>query len=192
MPRFYRPPQATKPVRNGPRGLIGRCKCWVLPSNPKAYSTAINPMPTPTANDLDKILQEALRLKAAVGKIAKLMDAQLEAIESKDLDTLQAIIGQKQTFIDQLLAFSTVKATYELYRTSFPHQVPENLTLAYAELEDNIKSLVNDDQKAIQLLKEHHAEMAGRLQLLMRDRQASGPYSQPVQHPPKPRIDISG
>ncbi len=152
----------------------------------------INPMPTPTANDLNKILEEVLRLKAAVGKIAKLMDAQLEAVEAKDLHTLQAIIGQKQAFISQLREFSTLKATYEIYRTTSRLQVPENLTLAYAELEDNIKSLVNDDQKAIQLLKEHHAEIAGRLQLLMRGRQASGSYSQPVQHPPKPRIDISG
>lgn len=141
-------------------------------------------------NELDRMLQEAQSLLAACGKAGKLMDSQAKAIEDKDLETLEAILRQKQPFIDQLLGFKDLKAAYDLYRSSC--SVPDTLASAYRGLEDNIKTLAQADQESIKLLKERHEEMARDLQLLMRGREAASCYSQPLQQQPRPRIDISG
>lgn len=149
-------------------------------------------MPIPTKSELDGLLQEAQRLIPIAKKAAKLADSQQKAIEALDLETLEAILRQKQPFIDQLLAFRQFKATYELYISSSAFQIPDLLVSLYAELEDKIQSLAEADEKAIELLAKRHAEKAQELQILMRDRRAASCYGQPAQHQAKPRIDMTG
>jgi hypothetical protein len=149
-------------------------------------------MHAPTANEFYIMLPEIQKLMGIAGKIARLIQAQSEAMEAGDLETLSAILDQKQTLIDQVLAFRTLKERYELSLYSSPDKIPQALTSAYLELEDTLKSLVETDQKTIESLKERHAETAGRLQLLMRDRQAADCYIPTQKLQPKPRIDISG
>lgn len=142
------------------------------------------------ARDFDGMLQEAQRLLGAAEKAAKLMDSQSKAIADKDLETLEAILRQKQTYIDQLLEFRDLKATYEFSLLSL--SIPRPLEAVYAELENAIKSLAIADQNSIHHLKEHHAKLAKDLELLMRGREAASCYSQPLQNQPKSKIDISG
>jgi flagellar biosynthesis/type III secretory pathway chaperone len=150
-----------------------------------------NPVQIPTRCDSGSLLPAAQRLLAASGKVKRLIDSQIKAIEDKDLEALEAILRQKQPFIDQLLEFRNLKAAYELHTSSEAISNRDPLASVYSELENTIKSLAKADQIAADLLKERHAESARELQLLMCDRHAASYYNQPLKQQPKPRIDIS-
>jgi hypothetical protein len=151
-----------------------------------------NPIPIPTPCDSGSLLRETQRLLVAAEKAKRLIDSQQQAIEEEDLEALEAILRQKQPFIDQLLTFRELKAAYEFYRSSAVLSDSDLLAPLYSELENIIKTLAEADQIAADLLKERHKKMARELQLLMCDRHAANCYSQRLKQQQKPRIDITG
>jgi hypothetical protein len=148
-------------------------------------------MPISTPGDFDRVLQESQKLLAASRKLAKLVDAQSKAIEMNDLETVEAVLEQKQSFIEELQKIPHLKATFEDSISSVPHLIAEPLTLIYSELNRDLESIGAAERAAMARLSDHRAEIARSLQLLMEGREILECYNLSSNQQTKSRIDIS-
>jgi hypothetical protein len=142
-------------------------------------------------HDPEEILKLIGHFQTLAKKLAKLAESQQEAVHQKELDTLEAILNQKQVFIDQLLLSRKLTESHQQSAVAKAGGNPSRITEAFEQLEKSIKILSEADQACIELLKDRHQELGRQLRQLTRDRQATNRYSQTQPNSQNRRIDIS-
>lgn len=142
-------------------------------------------------HDLTMVLNQIRQLQAAAAKLAKLVASQQLAAQQTELDTLEAILKQKQVFIDELSGYRKLKAVYE----GSVRDAGEGMQLQFAgaiqEFEETLAAISRAEEMTIRMLQERHADFGRQLRALTQNRQAANSYNPPGQSSPKSRVDIS-
>jgi hypothetical protein len=143
------------------------------------------------AKHLDELFEDVADLQKAAANLAKLVSSQQEAIQQSEWDTLEAILRQKQSFVDQLAKFKNLKQTYLHAVAGNACETSKQLESAIKQLEASMERIFQEEQSSITIMQDRHLEMGRELRGMTQNRQAANCYSQPNPSPINRRIDIS-
>lgn len=149
-------------------------------------------MPTIIEHNPNRLLQEALHLNSAAGKLARLVESVRELISAGEFDATQAILEQKQPFLDELKKLPALRESHRRCSELFPPEQCEQLNAAIEVLEASLRSLTKAEAEIIELIDIRKQQTANELRKMSQHRQASKCYSPKELQQPKSRIDISG
>lgn len=146
---------------------------------------------TSMEKSIQELLNDILKLQTAASKLAKLVDSEQQAIRDSDFDAVEAVLNQKQVFLDQLTGLPELKDCCQRAAGLMDPASLSQFTNAIRELEEEIMALSRREGSTIGMMKEHHGKLASELRALTQNQQAASPYSRASQPASKSRIDIS-
>lgn len=144
-------------------------------------------MPQRTQNALHTQVQH---LEQAVLKLA-LVQSQWESVEQADYETVQAILKQKQHFIDQLSIRETIFQAVEALPISGQQDESQFMKAAVQRMKQQLNAIATQEQATRQLMETRREETSQQLRDINQSQKASKPYSQAKTVPQKSRLDIS-
>lgn len=138
------------------------------------------------------ILDRSLHLLSVAEKLSRLVESIQEAIRTGEFETVEAILQQKQHFIDQLATLPQLREAYQGVLQVLPETQRNEIAAAIQNVEAEIKAISATEREVIRAIDLRRQEASEQLHALAKHRQASRPYHHPGPIPTRNRIDISG
>jgi len=142
--------------------------------------------------DHSAILNRTLHLVSVAENLSQLVESVQAAIHAGEFDTVEAILQQKQHFIDQLKTLPQLRESYTRSSQALPENQRNEIAAAIQKLESEIKSISATEHDVIRVIESRRKKAAEQLHALAKHRQASSRYRHPEPMPTRNRIDITG